>query len=174
MAAQVSGSHITISPSILPSDESVVFQDSSFFKHRNSPPNLPSPAQVRAAAAEAANQTANIISHGHDPNEASLVHFPSLDLVVKYSRYTTIAEGQSLWAIRHFLGDVVLVPEVYGWRRDGKSVFIYMQLMQGSTLEQRWETLSTGERAEICGQLSHMMQALHRLVQPQGDSFVGA
>ena len=86
---------------------------------------------------------------------------------------TTIAEGQCLWAIRQVLGDAVPVPEVYGWCRDGKSVFIYMHLVEGLTLEDRWESLSTEDRDEICRQLSHVVMAMRRLEQDPTKQFVG-
>ena len=110
----------------LPHDESFIFKDSPFFSQHNA---LPTPAQVRTIA------NPHNLSLLHDPNRAALIHFPSLQLIVKYSRYTIIAEGQCLWAIRQVLGDAVPVPEVYGWCRDGKSVFIYMHLVEGLTLE---------------------------------------
>jgi len=148
----------------LPVGESIIFNDSRFFTWHNA---LPSPSEVRMAA------NPHNLPHLQDPNKASIVHFPSLQLTVKYSRYTTMAEGQCLWAIRQVLHDAVPVPEVYGWRLDGKSMFIYMQLVEGSTLEGRWETLSTDERVDICGQLRHMVKALRCLEQCPMDQFVG-
>jgi hypothetical protein len=44
------------------------------------------------------------------------VQFESLNLLVKYGKEITIAEGQCLWALCHFLPSQVPVPEVYvGW-----------------------------------------------------------
>jgi Phosphotransferase enzyme family len=150
--------------SILPSNESVIFNDSSFFKHHAA---LPSPAEVRQVA------NSNSLFSSHEPNGAVLVPFPTLGLMVKYSRYTTIAEGQCLWAIRRILQTAVPVPEVFGWCRDGESTFIYMELIEGITLEKRWDTLSASERVEICEQLSHMVSAMRRLEQSPDEKFVG-
>src|SRR5882762_5365310 len=162
MPAFLSSPRLTL-PKV-PVGESIVFKDTRFFTWHNA---LSSPSAVRLAA------NPRNLSHLQDPNKASIVHFPSLQLTVKYSRYTTIAEGQCLWAIRQVLHDVVPVPEVYGWCLDGKSMFIYMQLVEGSTLEERWETLSTDERVDICGQLSHMVKAMRSLEQCPMDQFVG-
>ena len=78
-----------------------------------------------------------------------------------------------MWAIRHTLGQQVPVPEVYGWCRDGKEVFIYMQLIEGQTLEDAWNTLSKTDRASIHRELHQIVQSLRSLRQPSGDSFVG-
>jgi len=48
-----------------------------------------------------------------------------------------------------------------------------MQLVEGSTLEERWETLSTDDRVDICRQLSHMVKVMRRLEQCLSDRFVG-
>ena len=69
-----------------------------------------------------------------------------MQLIVKFGFEVSIAEGQCLWALRRLLRDHVPVPEVYGWRQDGEQVFIYMELVAGVTLEERWESLSSEER----------------------------
>nr|KMM66511.1 hypothetical protein CPAG_02850 [Coccidioides posadasii RMSCC 3488] len=61
--------------------------------------------------------------------------FASMGLFVKWGANIMIAEGQSLYAVRHFLKGSVPVPELYGWRTDGGEVFIYMELVHGQTLE---------------------------------------
>jgi hypothetical protein len=147
---------------MLPLDDSIVFTDSSFFTQLNAPSALPSPAEVRLLS-----------NMQHGQNRAQLIHFPSLRLIVKYGRTITIAEGQCLWAIRHLLIDVVPVPEVYGWCRDGGEVFIYMQLMRGRTLEELWQSLSIQEKAKVCEELRLMMDALGHLEQDPLDQFIG-
>lgn len=72
-----------------------------------------------------------------------------LNLLVKFGPRVTIAEAQCLWLIRMTLGDRVPVPEVYGWRVDGNEVFIYMQLVQGVMLKDRWGT-SKRRREDKC------------------------
>jgi hypothetical protein len=150
--------------STLPSDESIIFKESSFFKHHAA---LPSPDEVRQVV------NSNSPLSPHDPNIAVLVPFPALSLMVKFSRYTTIAEGQCLWAIRRVLKTALPVPEVYGWRRDGESTFIYMELIEGITLEKRWDNLSAREREEICEELSRMVNAMRCVEQSPDESFVG-
>lgn len=161
-----SPNRLRIPPSKLPSDESVVFEKSSFFTQPGAPKTLPSLAEVRTAADLQRTKPS-------DPNCPPPVRFPSLNLLVKYGLEITIAEGQCLWAIRNCLSNIVPVPEVYGWCRDGREVFIYMQLMRGTTLEERWESLTANEKVKICEQLSRMIGALRQLEQEPGDQFVG-
>lgn len=52
------------------------------------------------------------------------VIFEHLNLIVKFGPHVTVAEAQCLWVIKRLLCDEVLVPEVYGWRVDGRDVFI--------------------------------------------------
>lgn len=152
--------------SIIPSDESIVFRNSSFFTQQDAACALPSPAEVRAAA--------ELMDTGHrGPRHPRPVWFSSLNLVVKYGCEITIAEGQCLWVIKRLLLDTIPVPEVYGWCRDGDEVFIYMQMVRGPTLEARWESLTTEERVDVCEQLRQMVGALAQLEQDPEDQFVG-
>jgi len=145
---------------MLPWGKDIFFKDSSFSQYGAQA--LPSPAEVRAQSKEL----------GKSPAPPP-VRFQSQKLLVKYGRQITIAEGQCLWAIKRVLGTEVPVPEVYGWRQDGNEVFIYMELVDGETLEQRWGSLSTKERSDICGQLRDIITALRRLEQDPADRFVG-
>lgn len=154
---------VRLPASIAPSDESIVFKDSSFFTQQDAPCSLPSPAEVRAAAKTFFN----------NPRRPPPVWFSSLNLVVKYGCEITIAEGQCLWAIKRLLPDDVPVPEVYGWCRDGDEVFIYMQIIRGPTLAARWGSLTTEERVDVCEQLRRMVGALAQLEQDPEDQFVG-
>jgi hypothetical protein len=119
-------------PSMLPSAEETYFKDTAFFAQGNE--SLPSPADVRQAAGPKTNM-----------NRPVPVAFPSLNLVVKYGATITVTEGQCLWAIRHLL-PTVPVPEVYGWCREQGDTFIYMQLVEGTTLEQGWPDLDIEDR----------------------------
>jgi len=65
----------------------------------------------------------------------------------------------------------VAVPEIYGWCRDGNVDFVYMELVEGDTLEQRWPSLSAEERWEISKQLRGMLKSLASLEQK--DLFIG-
>ena len=75
---------ITLSPSIIPSEDSIAFQESSFFA-RNSQ-SLPSPDQVRA---ETERRHPGNPCNGYSPLP---VHYPHLGLTVKYGKRTVIAE----------------------------------------------------------------------------------
>lgn len=60
------------------------------------------------------------------------------------------------------------MPEVYGWRvierkGDIPEVFIYMQLVQGLTLEQQWPKLSTTNKETICSDLRVKVSCLRNL-----------
>ncbi|EFR03524.1 phosphotransferase enzyme family protein [Nannizzia gypsea CBS 118893] len=102
------------------------------------------------------------------------VHYEQLGLIVKYGRapQVTVAEGQLLWVLRRVL-PTVPVPEAYGWTHDKGQVFIYMELVQGFTLEQRWGFLDQAERIEICKQLRAMILELRKLQHAPGDFFLG-
>lgn len=140
----------------LPSAETEFFKDSYFFSRGFAA--LPTPAEV--------------LTEKHDRvGSKRLVLFHSLGVAVKYG-FMSIAEGQCLWAIRRYLPDV-LVPEVYGWQRDGRLLFLYMELIDGVPLQDRWSFLSEQERGEVCDQMARMMQSLRALAQDPADPFVG-
>ena len=157
---------VIISPSKLPNSHTEVFPLSTFFRQDTKPPQLPTPAEVRA---QAARQNHVDISKWRPPP----AEFPDLNLLVKYGGAVSIAEGQCLWMIRYYLGHKVPVPEVYGWCRDGEETFVYMELIRGSTLEQRWDELSSKERSSLCDQLSPMVAALQALKQSPLENCVG-
>ncbi|TFK47671.1 hypothetical protein OE88DRAFT_1614720, partial [Heliocybe sulcata] len=145
----------------------VDFTDSSFFAKYAA---LPSIAQVRA---EAIRQSPDGIfcplEHRPPP-----VFFPDMRLIVKYGAYnTSIAEGQCLWMIHHYLKGAVPVPELYGWRHEGKAVFLYMELVQGVTLKDCWDDLCDADKTSICHDLRAAMQGLRSLRQNPSDTFIG-
>lgn len=150
-----------ISVETLPSDSSIVFRESAFFSQNGSNCSLPSPTEVRAA-----KSTKNL-------GLSITVQFEALNLLVKYGRYIAIAEGQCLWAIRRLLHSKIPVPEVYGWCEDGGEVFIYMQLLDGVTLESKWDSLSDENRVRVCEQLRAMILELRKLQQDPKDQFLG-
>jgi hypothetical protein len=158
----VMASPILISAAALPTEETVFFQDSSFFKH-HSLFDLPTADQISAAALPGLARSVSI--------------FPSLSLAVKRVRLTechraSIAEGQTLWALRKFLPEVS-VPEVYGWRRDGRELFLFMELVEGETLHDRWMDLTEQDKTNICADLGSMVHALRRLKRLPGEEFIG-
>lgn len=71
------------------------------------------------------------------------------------------------------LKDIVPVPEVLGWAEDGDQVFIYMSLIEGETLEQRWGVLNEEEREAICTELNGMVKAWSSLKYPDQGLYVG-
>jgi hypothetical protein len=149
-------------------DENVVFRDSSFFKKPNAPPSLPSPTDVREVASRSTDPSST--NRGRPPP----VSFPELGLLVKYGTEITIAEGQCMLLIRDTLSEVVPVPEVYGWCRDNGQVFIYMELVDGITLEKSWETMAESERKFVCQQLRDMVDAWRGLKQESSSPpFIG-
>jgi hypothetical protein len=124
----------------LPYEESIEFYNSSYFKSHST---LPSPAKVR----EIVNQS--IDPRAHNPSRPPPVKFPDIGLIVKSGTETTPAEGQCLVFVRKALYPQVPVPEVYGWTKDARQTFIYMGLVHGVTLEERWVTHTSRSRAIV-------------------------
>ena len=135
----------------LPNAENIVLEDSTFFKRMNA--QLPTPAEVRLDAARRKDGSRRSLSRPPP------VYYQALNLLVKYGSEITLAEGQCLWFIRRYLSRDVPVPEIYGWCRDGDETFLFMELIQGDTLEQRWDSLPEEEKTGICAQLRHMTAA---------------
>ncbi|KAF8598105.1 kinase-like protein [Ceratobasidium sp. AG-I] len=157
---------VELLPSTLPLSTSVVFETSSYFTRHHPNSSLPSPTEVRAEAIR------------KNPSQAKRytpppVHFPSLGLTVKYGRNVAISEGQCLWAIRNLLGNDVPVPEVYGWTTDCGLVYVYMEHIEGETLEAQWDYLSEVDKVDVCRQLHTMLAHLRRLKQAPTDPFIG-
>ena len=89
---------IEVPVSDVPGDQTVVFKNSSFFAHNGDTSTRPSPIEVLEQVQKGA------------ANMLHVVPFPSLNLLVKFGRQTSIAEGQCLWAIRRLLPHIVSVP----------------------------------------------------------------
>lgn len=119
--------------------DDVVFRESSFFQKPNAPLSLPTPTEVKEVASHSENPSAKLVTRPPP------VTFPNLGLLVKYETEITLAGGQCLLFIRNTLSEAVPVPEVYGWCEDGDKVFIYMELVDGMTLEKSWDTMTEGE-----------------------------
>jgi hypothetical protein len=151
---------------VLPSATGDVdFRDSAYFTRK---PDLPSIADVRAAAA---------CQHSAGKNERWCpppVLFPESGLIVKYGLGVTLIEGQYLRAIRRLFGDQVPVPEVYGWKQEKDEVFIYMELVQGVTLRECWDTFSDDDKITICQELGRMISLLRTLKYGDCEPFIGA
>ncbi|KAI9654008.1 MAG: hypothetical protein M1829_001103 [Trizodia sp. TS-e1964] len=150
-----------------PYDDNVVFHDSSFFNQPNAPLSLPSPAEVREIASRSTNPNATIRTRPPP------VVFANIGLLVKYGFEVAVEEAQFLLFVRSKLSDVVRVPEVYGWCKNDRQVFIYMELIDGVTLEKSWEALDEGERIAICQELRSMTDAWRSLEQQSMPPYIG-
>lgn len=146
-----------IDTSTLPdaSKESIDFLDSSYFKIHGSTRCLPTPTEIRALSKAVSNKT-----------QPPPVKFEKLNLLVKFGPHVSVGEAQCLWMIKRTFDDLIPVPEVYGWRVDRQQVFIYMQLVRGHSLMDRWDSLSISDRTAICHDLQNMLTSL-RSARPQ-------
>ncbi|RDW68722.1 aminoglycoside phosphotransferase family protein [Aspergillus mulundensis] len=137
------------------------FLESSFFQIPNQ--HLPTPEQVRALSTD--------LSTSPQPKP---VIFTDPDIFVKFGRYVSVGEAQCLWMVRQALGDKVPVPEVFGWRVDDEGyVFIYMELIQGETLLDRWEHLTSLDKEGLRDHLSQILADLRQLKQ-NCDQYIGS
>ena len=68
-----------------------------------------------------------------------------------------------------------LVPtaEVFGWTEDGGQTFIDMSLIEGETLEKRWNYLNETERQDVCLQLKRMARMWRNLQPDTDDRYIG-
>ena len=150
----------------IPSSSDIQFPSSSFFQKHNST-SLPSPTSIREIARRSPNPRATLRTRPPP------VSFPHLGVLVKYGTEVSIAEGQCLLLVRRTLSPTVPVPEVYGWCKDDGQVFIYMELIDGVTLEKSWETLIEKDRLAICQQLRCMIDAWRSLKCDDTSAFIG-
>jgi len=153
-----------VRPVDLPSGECRDFRDSSFFS-RNAV-DLPTPAQVRQRHVRVDEKLVSA-------SRPRPVVFQELGLLVKYGSEITIAEAQCLWFFNRHMKGRVPTPELYGWRCDGEETFIYMELVRGDTLEERWPSLCDEERRSICRELKGCVDAWRGLRQETEPYFVG-
>lgn len=109
------------------------------------------------------------------PQKASRppVLFKNQGLVVKYGWEITVAEAQCLWYMNRHMKDQIPTPELYGWCRDNGETFIYMQFVDGDTLEDAWPQLTEAERDNICSQLRACIKAWRGLRQESEPFFIG-
>jgi hypothetical protein len=106
------------------------------------------------------------------------VRFEELNLIVKYGPEVSTIEAINVWAIQKAFQNQVPVPEVYGWRidhRDGKptEVFIYMQLIAGHTLDQKWDSMLQDEKQAVCTELQNFVSRFRRFKQSESGPAVG-
>ena len=143
-----------------------VFPQSSFFKVRETP-HLPPPSTVRAINEQSGNVRATYF------NRPPPVKIPELGLVIKYGADVTITEAQTQIMVREELDGQVPVPEVFGWTEDGGQVFIYMSIVEGDSLVERWGSMDESERRSICAELKDMSKAWRALEQQGHEPYIG-
>lgn len=148
----------------LPTGDSIDFVDSSFFLNKTEA-RLPSPDEVRQQAVQAGRRL--------QTQRSPPVVFEEQGLLVKYGSEITIAEGQCLRFFKKHMKIRVPTPELYGWRVDGDQTFLYMELVHGNTLEDRWPSLSGDERTSICRELKTMVESWRGLQQESNPFFIG-
>ncbi|KAJ5219930.1 hypothetical protein N7468_009134 [Penicillium chermesinum] len=141
--------------------------DSRFFRE-NRAPGLPSPAEVRDINVKLGGLWSK---NFHRPTP---VKFPALGMLVKYGANTTIGEAETQKMVYDRLQGKVPIPEVYGGTTDGGQGFIYMALIEGDTLEERWVTMSANERLAICSQLHGMVKEWRALQHTENGLYIGS
>lgn len=133
------------------------FRESSFFKEPGK--CLPTPAQVKALSSDV-----------HISPQPQPVIFNDSKLFVKFGPDVTIAEARCLWMIKRAFSDAVSVTEVFGWRVDEENnIFIYVELIEGMTLHDRWSDLNGLDKKFLCDQLSQIINNLCSLEQDPSD-----
>ncbi|KAI2616743.1 kinase-like domain-containing protein [Hypoxylon sp. NC1633] len=148
----------------LPNAENMTFPESAFFKSNRT--SLPSPAEVRE---ESLRVRGSITKSSRPPP----VLFKEMGLIVKYGSEITIAEAQCLVFFNRYMKDQVPTPELLGWRRDGDETFIYMELVEGETMEDAWPTLDQQDQDAICEQLRTCVEAWRTLRQETEPYYIG-
>jgi hypothetical protein len=72
--------------------------------------------------------------------------------------------------IKRAFSDAVSVTEVFGWRVDEENnIFIYVELIEGMTLHDRWSDLNGLDKKFLCDQLSQIINNLCSLEQDPSD-----
>ena len=137
-----------------------ILYDSSFFQRQGHDAALPTPDRIRNLSGKPGSRP--------DP-----VKFHDLGLLVKFGPNVTVEEGMCLWGLRKLLHPGVPVPEVYGWRIDGGDTFIYIELIQGITLSQRWPRLDNDAKKAFSDQLRKMVDSFRGLKQDAADIYIG-
>ncbi|KAJ6019879.1 hypothetical protein N7499_002989 [Penicillium canescens] len=144
-----------------------IFPESSFFKERRASA-LPAPVEIRAINKNSGNLYATNF------NRPPPVKIPSLGLVVKYGADVTVIEAQTQMRIREQLQGQVPTPEIFGWTEDEGQVFIYMSLIEGETLQERWRGMDEAERRAVCEQLQYIVKTWRALTQDKQDCYIGS
>lgn len=143
-----------------------IFPESSFFQEGRAPA-LPSLAEVRDLNLKTGNVAATNL------NYPPSVIIPSLGVVIKYGLSVSIVEAQTQIMVREESQGRIPVPEIFGWIEDNGQTFIYMSLIEGDTLADRWGGLSDDEKQAICEELHQYVKLLRTLEQDPRDKYIG-
>ncbi|KAF4996692.1 hypothetical protein FGRMN_4350 [Fusarium graminum] len=144
-----------------------LFPESSFFREGRAPA-LPSPAEVRTLNEASNDDQAKTIERPPP------VKIPSLGLIVKYGTDVTIAEIETQVMMYERLRGQIPMSEVFGWIEDGNQRFLYMELIDGDTLQSRFPTMNEAERQGICKELRLMVNSWRALDQCEEQPYVGS
>lgn len=106
------------------------------------------------------------------------VKFEDLGHIVKFGSHITTTEAINQCAIRRVCRDTLPVSEVHAWRilerQDRKDeVFIYMQLIEGPTLQEQWPEMSATDKQSICSDLRTMVSCLRSLQDSESQQVIG-
>ncbi|EDP53281.1 hypothetical protein ACP6JD_005091 [Aspergillus fumigatus] len=161
----------------IPNSLNFVVEDSSFFQEWD---RLPSPNEVQARARTQHQHLAGEYSNQNKVRSMAIpyvrpppVIFEEMGLFVKWGSSVQISEAQCLYAVHQFLKGDVPAPEVYGWRTEGNEAYIYMEYINGQSLEQAWPSMGYEDKAGICRELRTIFQHLRQVEQDPEDPFVG-
>ncbi|EJU01707.1 hypothetical protein DACRYDRAFT_52476 [Dacryopinax primogenitus] len=152
-------------PTPSPSPICYVFEKSTFFQN-NPHACLPTPAEVRA---QCKFPGASIESFGLYPPPA---RFPHLGLLVKFGHGASVTEGECLAFLRR--QGITFAPEIYGWTTEGDVVYLYMELIPGVTLSQRWDWLSASQKEAIALELNEMMGKVRCVHLDSSTPYIGS
>ncbi|KAL4811874.1 phosphotransferase enzyme family protein [Aspergillus spinulosporus] len=159
----------------IPNLVSFIVKKSSFFQKWD---QLPSPDEVQARAA--AQHVAGVYPDQRRTHSmtAPYVRRPpaileELGLFVKWGSSVQLSEAHCLYAVRQTLKGDVPVPEVYGWRTEGNEKYIYMEYVNGISLEQAWPIMGQEDKAGVCRELRTIYQRLRQVEQDPEDPFIG-
>lgn len=144
------------------SQKYVTFQNTTWSRTHGLIRSLPTPEQIRARFQEPIFPYSQLIAK-----------FEELDLIVKFGEHVTISEIVCLRIVKELSSNRVPVPEVYGWAVDDHHVFLYMQLIRGPSLLERWPTMNQGDRASVCNHLRVILKSLRLIKQDPSMKFIG-
>ncbi|KOS47034.1 hypothetical protein ACN38_g1999 [Penicillium nordicum] len=161
---------VRLTPSMIPDACNFDAKDSSFFNRWS---ELPSPEEVRKTTEDHSLDNRKNLTYAGRHMKPPLAVFDHMGLVVKWGVLVNIHEAQSTYAVYHLLNGRVPVPEIFGWRTDGGEKFIYMQYVQGQTLEKAWDSLQLTDRDTIARELRTICDNLRQLEQDHSDKFIG-